>query len=361
MSGSRLSELIAEKGIFDGSEGLIYCSEHNGTLAVISAEANSFVFTVYGAENEITDTLSFPLGGKNVYTIASAVLDGEFCAVLYTNGRPEYFRLINDAFTLTAEKPNGTVKAAEYRNGRITVLTELSDIYKTLNALKLSEINNLRIKDAALDDAERHELLMLIRSCADLMDYDRETSDENELMRHVLYTHKNFRLLTDLPDNAAVSGGGLKLCGSDFIDEVMQKAFRRTPAKPPVNMLTELGYCYNNGFYYYNGGYDTYFSTDSIELVRVLQLSDTAMYVIFSDTYTEGDAEPLFEYSTAAVLRDEQGFYLAELDMGGDIAVPTGYSEPADAPSVNYAAYAAAAVAAVSAAALAAFIIFRKR
>ena len=317
-----ISGLIGETGIFDGSSGIIYCAEKNGCAAVITAEENEFVFTVYGPENEITDSLSFRLGGKNTYEISAAEFDGEFAAVFSTNGKTEYFRLINDAFTPTAEKPSDIVPAARYRRGKITVLTDTAVIYDTLNSIKLSEITNLRLDDAALSDAERSELLSLVKSCADLMHYDSETSDENELVRHVLFTHKNFKLLSSAPDNASDTGGGLKLCGGSFIDDVMQKAFRRTPEKPPVNMLTTLGYCYNNGCYYYTGGYNTFFSTDNITLVRVLSLSDTALYVIFSDTYTEGASDPIFEYSTAVVSRDEDGFYLTRLDMGGDIDVP---------------------------------------
>ena len=109
------------------------------------------------------------------------------------------------------------------------------------------------------------------------------------------------------------------MCSADFIDDAMNKAFRITPEKPAVNMLTALGYCYNNGFYYYTGGYSAYFCTDVKEIVKAYETADDSIYIIFRDIYTEGSNAPFSEYSTAAVEKDNDGFYLTELHMGGSL------------------------------------------
>ena len=291
-------------------------------MAVISAENSTFVFTVYGAENEITDILSFSLGGKNTYEIGIGEYSGEFCAVFSTNNKSEYFALINDSFTLSSDPPQNITPIARYKNKKITALTENTRIFDVLNDIKLYKTSQIRLEEAELSSSEKSEILRLIKACADIMEYDSESSDDTELIRRVLYSHDNFKLLSSLSSGFTNIDGNIKLCSADFTDDVMQKAFRRTPEKPPVNMLTSLGYCYNNSSYYYTGGYNTYFATDVQELIRIMKLSDTDLFIVFSDTYKEGDAEPLLEYSTAVISRDKNGFYLKRLDMCGNIEIP---------------------------------------
>lgn len=318
-----ISDSIDEHGIFSGGSGIVCCETAGNSLAVVAVSGSSFVFTLYGAENEITDSMTVNTGGKRAYRIAIADFGGELGAAVYTDSVPEYFRPVNDALTLTDDKPVSELPAAEYKNGRIRALADPSDIYDTLNALKLEKTSMLRYADAELNADEARDILYLIKSAADIMDYDSDTSDPGTLMRHVLYTHENFRLISGL-DPSSGETGSIRMCSSDFIDSAMYAAFRKTPEKPPVNMLTSLGYCYNNGSYYYTGGYNTYFATDVQELVRVVRLTDDTMFAVFSDTYTEGGAEPVFEYSTAVVSRDGEGFYLRQLHMGGDIEIPRG-------------------------------------
>lgn len=319
-----ISKNIDEHGIFDGSSGIVCCSAAENTLAMVTVSDGSFIFTLYGAENEITDTLTIHTGGRSSYRISIADYGGELGAAVYTNSVPEYFRPINDTLTLTADHPRSELPAAEYKKGKITALADPYDVYDTLNSVKLQKISALRYGDAALSGTDSQEILFLIKSAADIMDYDSVSSDLDTLTRHVLYTHENFRLISTLSPESGETGSdpSIRLCSSGFIEDAMYTAFRKTPEKPAVNMLTSLGYCFNDGSYYYTGGYNTYFATDVKDLVRVLKLTDDTLFVIFSDTYTEGGNAPIFEYSTAVVSRDSRGFYLKQLHMGGDIEIP---------------------------------------
>lgn len=244
--------------------------------------------------------------------------DNDFCISVYTNEKGEYFRLINDTFTKTEKKPGSAVPIASYSSGTTKILAEPYDTYNTLNDLKYLKIKSYALPRRTLAGAEESELLKLIKSSADLMEYDSDNYDIHTVMRHTLFTYRNFTLLSDIPPDRT-DVGSIMLCSSDFIDDVLYKAFRLEADKPAVNMLTELGYCYNNGSYYSVGGYDTYFATDVKEITDVFTLPDGSLLVIFSDTYTEGNSQPIPEISSAVAAKDDDGFYLLKLSMGSDL------------------------------------------
>ena len=166
-------------------------------------------------------------------------------------------------------------------------------------------------------DTSDTELLYLIKACADIGDYDRNSKDVNELMLRVLYTYRNFEIITD--KNAYLTQTDkIKMCRTDFIKDVVYKAFRIDAPTPSPEKLTELGYCENNGFYYFTGGYTEYFATDVIDIQKVVVLPDGSQYVIFTNYYQEGENEPVLEYSSMQFARDNEGYFVISIDMDDD-------------------------------------------
>ncbi|MGN0164205.1 MAG: hypothetical protein ACI4EA_11600 [Candidatus Ornithomonoglobus sp.] len=199
----------------------------------------------------------------------------------------------------------------------------------------LLNIFPLSASAADISDKEKEQLLLLLKACADITEYDSNSYNENELMLRMLYTYKNFTVLSDIEPR---SGGtsDKKLLNSAFADDAMYKAFRIKPEHPGVGQLTELGYCYSGGYYYYTGGYSGYFATDVKEINSISKISDSALYIVFTDTFTDPNTPLVTEQSTAVVARDSDGFYLKELHMGSN---PGPSASAAAAPAVSSAAH----------------------
>ncbi len=158
-------------------------------------------------------------------------------------------------------------------------------------------------------------LLPTIRACADIVSYD-STTDINDLMLRILYTNENFDIITqNNPDRK--NDGNIHMCRGKFIEEILHKVFRKTPPRPEPKDLTSLGYCYQNGYYYYYGGYTDYYATDVTDISRTITLPDGNLYVIVNNTYTEG-ATVTDEKSAFTFCRDDLGYYVKEIDMSLD-------------------------------------------
>jgi hypothetical protein len=125
------------------------------------------------------------------------------------------------------------------------------------------------------------------------MRFNIRNYDYDKLFKYVLYTHKNFQILTDIPADTGNSSNlgynNVKLVNSDYIDYIMTRVFRITPEKPPVNELLERGFCYNDGYYYYIGGFGVYFATKIVDIKGVYDIGGGVTFVIFSDIYYESD------------------------------------------------------------------------
>lgn len=159
------------------------------------------------------------------------------------------------------------------------------------------------------------DILPVIKACADIGKFNPTDYDTNYLMRRVLYTYRNFEIITaSAPD--AHTANNLKLCRTDFIKEAVYNAFRITAPTPSAEQLTQQGYCESNGYYYFTGGYTQYFATEAIEIVKTIPLNDNTLFVIFSDIYYEAGKEPIFEYSSAYLGYDSDGYYIRSISMG---------------------------------------------
>ena len=173
-----------------------------------------------------------------------------------------------------------------------------------------------------LSVSEKQEITKTLTACADVMRFNIRNYNYDKLFKYVLYTHKNFQILTDIPadtGNSSNSGyNNVTLVNSDYIDYIMTRVFRITPEKPPVNELLERGFCYNDGYYYYIGGFGVYFATKIVDIKGVYDIGGGVTFVIFSDIYYEGDTITP-EYSFAILQNTENGYSLMRLGMGEDL------------------------------------------
>lgn len=173
-----------------------------------------------------------------------------------------------------------------------------------------------------LSVSEKQEITKTLTACADVMRFNIRNYDYDKLFKYVLYTHKNFQILTDIPADTGNSSNlgynNVKLVNSDYIDYIMTRVFRITPEKPPVNELLERGFCYNDGYYYYIGGFGIYFATEIVDIKGVYDIGGGVTFVIFSDIYYEGDTRTP-EYSFAILQNTENGYSLMRLGMGEDL------------------------------------------
>ena len=173
-----------------------------------------------------------------------------------------------------------------------------------------------------LSVSEKQEITKILTACADVMRFNIRNYDYDKLFKYVLYTHKNFQILTDIPADTGNSSNlgynNVKLVNSDYIDYIMTRIFRITPEKPPVNELLERGFCYNDGYYYYIGGFGIYFATEIVDIKGVYDIGGGVTFVIFSDIYYEGNTRTP-EYSFAILQNTENGYSLMRLGMGEDL------------------------------------------
>lgn len=173
-----------------------------------------------------------------------------------------------------------------------------------------------------LSVSEKQEITKTLTACADVMRFNIRNYDYDKLFKYVLYTHKNFQILTDIPADTGNSSNlgynNVTLVNSDYIDYIMTRVFRITPEKTPVNELLERGFCYNDGYYYYIGGFGIYFATEIVDIKGVYDIGGGVTFVIFSDIYYEGDTRTP-EYSFAILQNTENGYSLMRLGMGEDL------------------------------------------
>ncbi len=173
-----------------------------------------------------------------------------------------------------------------------------------------------------LSVSEKQEITKTLTACADVMRFNIRNYNYDKLFKYVLYTHKNFQILTDIPADTGNSSNlgynNVKLVNSDYIDYIMTRIFRIAPEKPPVNELLERGFCYNDGYYYYNGGFGVYFATEIADIKGVYDIGGGVTFVVFSDIYYEGNTRTP-EYSFAILQNTENGYSLLRLGMGEDL------------------------------------------
>lgn len=312
-----VTNTVSDKGIYDGKSGVVYVSkcENNTMLAVAFTENSALTIKIYGSEDEVIDSLYIDYKNKPNLRLSISPPEEELCISVSEGKKSKYYRLINDTLTLTSAKPKNTVNLLKVSNKKLNLMANPVNVIKQRNNLTTERIENIPLREISLSETDRTEILYLLKACADIYTFNSADYDLDNLTLSVLYTHRNFQLISDI-NPQSTENTLLKMCNEQFIAQAMHKAFRITPPKPALNMLTQTGYCYNNGLYYYTGGYNGYFATDVKEIIKTYAIKDNSVYVIFKNAYTDSNTPVSIEYSSATVKKDSEGYYLSSLQMG---------------------------------------------
>lgn len=322
-----LSDKISEYGIFNGEKGIIYADAvelENKSLLIVSVEGSNITCEVYDDTDglQLTDTLSLSCGGLRACRLVTVKSGGANYIMFSRMSENEFYTIENDAFiTVTVGDYYPMTSIAASENGKIVPSVPSGAIYNTLNRLKEESIKGYPFTNRinSIADEERLKIKTTISACADVMRFDVKNYDYDTLFKYVLYTHENFRVLTDIDpktgESSALGYNSVHLVSSEFIDYVMLNIFRVTPEKPPVNNLLSRGFCYNDGYYLYSGGFDVYFATDVNDIIGAYDLGGNVVFLIFSDMYYEGDTK-IPEYSFAILQKTSGGYSVLRLGMG---------------------------------------------
>lgn len=330
-----LSDKINEYGIFENGQGIVYADEKEfegrSSLLIVNITTGTVKCEVYDDSDgiQLTDSLEFSYGGNSIYKLAAVTKDNaDYLMLSTTNGRKtvnEFFTLQNDAFTKTAPLDYDSVTyIAGYEKGKIVTYVSTKNVYNFLSRLKQETISQYsfinRVNSISAEETE--SIRTMLSACADIMRFDIKDYDYDTLFKYVLYTHKNFQVLTDIPAGSGSSSSlgynNVSIVRSDYIDYIMEKVFRITSEKPPVNNLLSRGFCYSDGYYYYTGGFDVYFATEIRDIEGVYDIGGGVTFVVFSDVYYENNTETP-EYSFAVLQKSGSGYSLLRLGMGENL------------------------------------------
>ena len=277
---------------------------------------------------QLTDELSIG-AADSPYIGAEIVTDGKLEYLLIKRGAYSLdnsrdisiYALQNDSFTpvtLTAYKR--VTRIGAFERGVFNACSNTRGAaYNLLNTLQAERLEKYRFRDVknTLKADEERLLRLFLAAVADIMDYDYRSFDTDKLMSYILNTHRNFLpLYPHIPyDYGGIGEDGIGLAPEELISAVTSDIFALDAPKPPVNALSERGFCANNGYFYYTRAFNVHFATEIRDICAVYRLDGGALFVVFSDIYSEsGVSVPEYSY---AILRAENGRYLLlRLDMG---------------------------------------------
>lgn len=330
-----LSDKLSEYGIFENGQGIVYADkkefEGRSSLLIVHITTGNIECEVYDDSDgiQLTDSLEFAWSGNSSYNLATVTKNNvDYLMLSTTTGNKtvnEFFALRNDTFTKTEPFDYDSITyIAGYENGKIVTYISAKNVYNFLSSLKQKTIAQYSFLNRvnSLSDEEIASIKTTLSACADLMRFDIKDYDYDTLFKYVLYTHKNFQVLTDIPaasgSSSSLGYNNVSIVSSDYIDYIMEKVLRITPEKPPVNNLLSRGFCYSDGYYYYTGGFDVYFATEIRDLVGVYDIGGGVIFVVFTDVYYEGDTETP-EYSFAILQKTGNAYSLLRLGMGENL------------------------------------------
>lgn len=322
-----LSDKIREYGIWDGEKGIVYAGKiefDTGSLLIVNADKDAVSCEVYNDADglQLTDTIDFSCDDARVCRLVTVKANGRNYIMFSRLSDNEFYTIENDTYVraeVSDYYPVSSILSAE--NGKITPSASPSAVYNLLNRLKEESMSEYTFtnKINSLDAGEAQSIRKTLTACADIMSFDIRDYDYDRLFRYILYTHENFRILTDIDPKSGESStlgyNNVSLVSSEFIDYIMENIFRITPEKPPVNNLLSRSFCYNDGYYFYTGGFEVYFATEILNLTAAYDLGGGTLFVIFSDIYREDDSETP-EYSFAVLQKSSGGYSVLRLGMG---------------------------------------------
>lgn len=330
-----LSDKLSEYGIFENGQGIVYADkkefEGRSSLLIVHITTGNIECEVYDDSDgiQLTDSLEFAWSGNSSYKLATVTKNNvDYLMLSTTTGNKtvnEFFALRNDTFTKTEPFDYDSITyIAGYENGKIVTYISAKNVYNFLSSLKQETIAQYSFVNRvnSLSDEEIASIKTTLSACADLMRFDIKDYDYDTLFKYVLYTHKNFQVLTDIPaasgSSSSLGYNNVSIVSSYYIDYIMEKVLRITPEKPPVNNLLSRGFCYSDGYYYYTGGFDVYFATEIRDLVGVYDIGGGVIFVVFTDVYCEGDTQTT-EYSFAILQKTGNSYSLLRLGMGENL------------------------------------------
>lgn len=204
------------------------------------------------------------------------------------------------------------------------------------------------------------DVMPIIDACVDIGNYDRDTTDINDLTLRVLHAHTGFESLIGTPPEV-ISADNLKMCDAEYIERILNDIFRITAPRPEPSRLTELNYCYSNGYYTYYGKPTDNFNSTVNEISNTVELDNGGLLIVFSDTHAT-DGNSVTRYNTAIFARDDDGFYLRSLTLDADLSDVSSVIDRNSATSEKVAEFIKRILPfaiAVIALALAVFVLFR--
>ena len=204
----------------------------------------------------------------------------------------------------------------------IIVKNNPDDVYRLLNSEKEKKISRSAFTDCK-ENADKDEIMILLESVSEVVEFDVENIDFIRLLKNILYTSFKYERIIgrddDYKENSQEAGfENIQSVDGSYIDEILTKIFKTKPQHISVNNLIENGVCYTNGRYFFTGGYTKEFYTEILELSRVYNLGGGRYYVIFLDKYIE-DGNEITEYSYSVLEKSEDIYSLIRLSMGGNM------------------------------------------
>ncbi|MDD6484676.1 MAG: hypothetical protein PUF72_08910 [Clostridiales bacterium] len=296
-----LDDCIMQYGLFDGENGVIYASSQNfqncESLFVCLSDKGRLRCLVYDCTDGImlTDELAF----SGDITVSLGECSGHACIIA-----DKTYILLDDHFFTTQKKSVKTKDIAAKKNGKINTFSNTPQkLNAFLNGMKKELLASYGLTDIKerLNPAKKQKIHDIISACADIMSYDFSDCNYDRLFTDILNTHDNFRILTDKDPNenlgADIGYGGIYRVSAGFIDEIADKYFGIIPEKPPVNALSERGFCYSDQTYYYTKKYKVPFSTDVGSFAAIYNMGYGVYYCVFEDIYREGEGiKPEYSY-----------------------------------------------------------------
>lgn len=322
-----LGSLIEQNGSFDGENGIIYASkaQFNGEtfLLTVGVKGNVIECAAYDDADgiECTDILDIPFGSKGTYTV-SVVNDGENNFLMAgVNSTYGFYTIENDFFTRISDiNFEKKTDIAVCTGGSVKAISSKRDLYNFFNGLKRDKINAYSMPNYinTLSAEERQRIFETAAACADIMEYNANSSNYDDLMRYLLPSNRNFRALTDMQNEYLPESGGLSIVNAEYIDDILLNVFETEPEHPSVNSLLKRGFCFDNGYYYYKNPFNVFFATDVLDIDAVYNLSDELKYVIFTDIYRQGESA-FPEYSYMILKKKDIGYAVKRIGMGKNL------------------------------------------
>ena len=94
----------------------------------------------------------------------------DLCITVSVNKSNEYYRLINDSFTVTDIKPVKSVPVFKF-SGNAAAQVPPTEVYTVMNDLKLSRIENIPLRQTELSADDKDKIMLLLKACADIADF----------------------------------------------------------------------------------------------------------------------------------------------------------------------------------------------